>query len=384
MGTSPNALDTANQRDAFAGGLAAFTNALTEAATRGEVRDVCVAALPGMIRTKAFGLYLFEVPFEAPSLAAASGVSDRFLTLYEDFGRDADPVLRNVVASKKPVHSSGLMSETEWIDSPFFREVLALHDMRMVLEAPILYRGKVLGTLNFADRDQNAMSTSMDHALAVVLGNMVGLAVGGMTERQEVVTDRDQLLEAFELSDQAMVVSDTKTGKRRMNSAALDMLRTLDPRNPELWFEELMAAARTSTESHCQVFSSEVLVAGEERRVILRNYPSILKERNVLVSVLHLSASFQSPTALPAAWVRELTPQESKVTGQVVFGRTDEAIAKQLSLSPYTVKQHLKAVYRKLGVHSRVELTRLVLGAVESSYATPFTRQHKSNDRSQP
>ncbi|TFB75428.1 hypothetical protein E3O06_06300 [Cryobacterium glaciale] len=368
---------------AFAGSLAAFTSALTEAGTRGEVQDVCMATLPGMIKTKAFGIYLFKVPHESAAMAAATGVSDRFLTLYEDFGRHADPVLREAVARKKPVHSSGLMSESAWVDSSFFQEVLALHDMRMVLEAPILYRGQVLGTLNFADRDQNALSSSIEQVLAGTLGNMVGLAVGGMTERQGVLTERDQLLEAFQLSDQAMVVSDTKTGKRRMNTAAIELLRKLEPNNPTLWFEELMAAARTSKESLCQVFSSEVVVEGEERRVILRNYASNTHDRTVLVSVIQLNASFQSPGTLPASLARDLSPQETKVAGQVVFGRSDDAIAKQLSLSPYTVKQHVKSVYRKLGVHSRVDLTRLVLGTAATAIPPLFPPTDEPHDRSQ-
>ncbi|MDJ0339651.1 LuxR C-terminal-related transcriptional regulator [Cryobacterium sp. PH31-O1] len=367
----------------FAGSLAAFTSALTEAGSRGEVQDVCMATLPGMIKTKAFGIYLFEVPREAAAMAAATGVSDRFLTLYEHFGRHVDPVLREAVASKKPVHSSGLMSESAWVDSSFFQEVLAVHDMRMVLEAPILFRGQVLGTLNFADRDQNALSSSIEQVMAGTLGNVVGLAVGGMTERQGVFTERDQLLEAFQRSDQAMVVSDTTTGKRRMNPAAIDLLHRLAPNNPLLWFEELMAAARTSKESLCQVFSSEVVVEGEERRVALRNFTSTTHDRTVLVSVIELNASIQSAKALPAALARDLSPQESRVAGHVVFGRSDDAIAKALSLSPYTVKQHVKSVYRKLGVHSRVELTRLALGTAATSPPPHFPSPDEPTDRSQ-
>ena len=38
-------------------------------------------------------------------------------------------------------------------------------------------------------------------------------------------------------------------------------------------------------------------------------------------------------------------------------GLTNKVIAEQLGLSPHTVDAHLKHIFTKLGIHSRVELT---------------------------
>lgn len=48
-----------------------------------------------------------------------------------------------------------------------------------------------------------------------------------------------------------------------------------------------------------------------------------------------------------------LTVREAEVLGLVAEGRTNSEIARQLSVSPGTVKRHLENVYAKLGVHSR-------------------------------
>ena len=57
----------------------------------------------------------------------------------------------------------------------------------------------------------------------------------------------------------------------------------------------------------------------------------------------------------------ELTPAESRVADLVARGDTNKQVAAALYLSPKTVEAHLRSSFRKLGVHTRSELTRRVL-----------------------
>ena len=58
-----------------------------------------------------------------------------------------------------------------------------------------------------------------------------------------------------------------------------------------------------------------------------------------------------------------LTEREAEVFELVVKGMTREQIADELSISSWTVKDHVGKIYAKAGVHSAKELMRLVAGA---------------------
>ncbi|MEV4475214.1 helix-turn-helix transcriptional regulator [Nonomuraea sp. NPDC049504] len=63
----------------------------------------------------------------------------------------------------------------------------------------------------------------------------------------------------------------------------------------------------------------------------------------------------------PAEGWDSLTASELRIVLLVAGGATNKQVADQLFLSPHTVGTHLWRAFTKLGISSRVELTRLVL-----------------------
>ncbi len=57
-----------------------------------------------------------------------------------------------------------------------------------------------------------------------------------------------------------------------------------------------------------------------------------------------------------------LTPREREVIRRVALGRSTPQIASDLSLSPATVRSHVRNAMVKMGAHTRAQLVALVLG----------------------
>lgn len=65
-------------------------------------------------------------------------------------------------------------------------------------------------------------------------------------------------------------------------------------------------------------------------------------------------------TSYAPATLDELTAAERRVAHLAAAGLTNREMAASLGLSPHTVDYHLRQIFRKLGISSRVRLTRLV------------------------
>ncbi len=67
------------------------------------------------------------------------------------------------------------------------------------------------------------------------------------------------------------------------------------------------------------------------------------------------------PAGTPSPF-SDLTPREAEILRHLAEGQSNKVIARNLGISDGTVKLHVKAILRKLAVHSRVEAAVMAVG----------------------
>ena len=147
-----------------------------------------------------------------------------------------------------------------------------------------------------------------------------------------------------------------------------------------------LAAAPDAADAHFEAAIQSIDRAGtlDRARIHLHYGEYLRRERRRIDARVHLRAAFDGFEWLGAApWAEralrelratgekarkrhlsplaELTPQELQVARLVGDGATNKDVASQLFVSPKTVEYHLRKVFAKLGISSRMELVGLEL-----------------------
>jgi DNA-binding CsgD family transcriptional regulator len=265
-----------------------------------------------------------------------------------------DPVRSAAYATGRPAYSMELMSAEEWEESEVYRRALHLHRMRHLVEVPVPSAGRLVGHLNFARSDPAHDFSSDELRLAEAFAQVVGLAIQRMNAREQLTRERDRALAALELTGAAIVISDPEVPELRLNDPARRLFGQVV--NAEERLHELVARPMTDAG-----FSRRVnveLTTGEAGVVHAHANPAPHRAGG-LVAVVELQ---RDQLELAPGATAALTRREREVALLVVEGLTDREIAQRMHLSRHTVSQHVKQIYRKLDVESRVGLTRLLLG----------------------
>ncbi len=140
-------------------------------------------------------------------------------------------------------------------------------------------------------------------------------------------------------------------------TAGLEAVAEIRCRYPELKILLLCevatpAVVRCAMEEHAEgvVLKSETV---EDMVLALRH---VLAGRAVMPAGWQAASAESEPGLIRAA---ALSVREREVLDLVTAGMSNEEVAKHLVISSNTVKFHLRMIYSRLGVHNRVEATRV-------------------------
>jgi DNA-binding NarL/FixJ family response regulator len=327
-----------------------LARALAEASSFDELARAFVPRFGRLMDVPMYVFYVLEADGSGIEYDVAVNVSDTFVASYKRM-LDADPLVAATRESGRPAYNLDLMSAEDWEASDVYQGAYSMHQMRHVVEVPIIDGGQIVGALGWAATEAERPFSDADLRLAGAVADV--LSIRRIRKPQHDGRALQEALAVVELTGAALAISEPGSPELRLNDAARALLAEVvegDARLPAL-------LARSPGE---QRFSrrAEVLLAGGES-ALLHSHSQVLDDGSV-VTVLELKR--QQPE-LDHRLLGALTPRETEVAVLVAAGLSDREIAERLYLSRFTVHQYVKRIYRALGVDSRVALTRLLLGA---------------------
>jgi DNA-binding CsgD family transcriptional regulator len=214
--------------------------------------------------------------------------------------------------------------------------------------APIMdpRTGDVLGVIDLtcSARDSSALMLALARRAAREIEERV-VDDGAIAERvmmRQFLRKRRGSKHPMVFANQRMLLTNT-AAERFVGAEDEPLLR--------LKAEEMMAAA---------VFGAIEVVLSNGTHVPMRCEP-ILDGGAAIGVVMHLAAG-PDLRDRPLLGLGSLTDTERTVAKLVADGLTNRQIAERVFISRHTVDFHLRSIFRKVGVASRVELARQVIG----------------------
>ena len=100
--------------------------------------------------------------------------------------------------------------------------------------------------------------------------------------------------------------------------------------------------------------ASVALRTADGRRVSAEISSTTLTQHGSIVGVFGLADPEESPPERPTTSV-DLTPRQLAVLRQLAQGHSTQTIAERLGIATETVRNHVRGIIGRLGVHSRLE-----------------------------
>jgi DNA-binding CsgD family transcriptional regulator len=332
--------------------LLEFTRTLCAASSRQQLSRRFAEGFSRLFDLPMYGLYVIDPWTGAEQCIASAGVSDSFLARYERGGRELNWLKAHLDATGGAVYNMALMaSMDEWLENPLYRKLKYLHDIRHEVQASVVNRDGVIGTLHCGTNDPCRGFTPYELRLTEALGRLTGTVIEGIDSRRDVERQRDQAVAALDRVGTAVVITDPADPQPRLNDAAQRLLA--DVVDAERVMHRAIARPGVSV-----AFSHHIEIElGNGGSGLLYGQSSSTRD-GALITVLELQ---RDRSEICAATLTALTSREREIALLVVDGHSDREIADRLYLSRHTISQYVKRIYRKLDVSSRVALTRLLL-----------------------
>ncbi len=303
--------------------------------TRDSLRAAFVEHVPAALEAEAYGIYLLHPRLESFNHFIGRAPTD-FLAEYEAQLRPHDPIFQFVTRERSVMDGATLLGR-RWRLHPM-RAWLGGWGLQHSMQGAVVLDGEFAGTVNFARGSAGGSFTARSRSLARVICDEVGTALGRIIEREAAAQQLALAQACFDNMPVPAVVTDAQGRIQQINERARHC------GGPDCT-RRCVRALRGGAAPACAPGASD---GGE----IAQHLPLPGFEQLFL-------SSWHCCTGAGGDPLDVLPPRSREVARLLLEGQQIKSIAWELGIAQDTVKDHIKRIYRRLGVSSRTQLLRI-------------------------
>ena len=311
---------------------------------------------------------------------------DKFYpVLYKDSFYQYSPLLKQAVSSPKTILKFGdSISFRDWERSDFYNNFMQPQYLYWELFLTLRWKNKLEGMITLWRSKKQLDYEDREVRKAAMLAPHFGVAVHNICLISQINTRENHSLSADETNNEGILWLDHKFTPSFFNAEARDICLQLSGRmpynisDPEKGDFVIPSCIIEDCSDLLDLLKAEEqpILSPKERTVftgsgkkfriecsLIWKANQINSIPNFIVTLSDLSDEKKLETTLKARF--QLSRRELDVIYYLTRGLSDDEIGEKLYISRQTVHTHIKNIYKKLGVKSRIELYRRV---IQSSY----------------
>jgi len=312
--------------------------------------------------------------------------------LYKDSFYQYSPLLKLAISSPKTILKFGdSISFRDWERSDFYNNFMLPQHLYWELFLTLRWKNKLEGMITLWRSKKQLDYEDREVVKAAMLAPHFGVAVHNICLISQINTRENHSLSADEANSEGLLWLDHKFTPSFFNAEARDICLQLLSRMP-YDTSDLEKGEFLIPSCIIKVCSDllDLLKAGEQpilspkERIVstgsgkkfriecslIWKADQINSMPNFMVTLSDLSDEKKLEATLQARF--QLSRRELDVIHYLTRGLSDDEIGEKLYISRQTVHTHIKNIYKKLGVKSRIELYRRV---IQSSHPGIFDHQ---------
>ena len=320
--------------------------------------------------------------------------------LYKDSFYQYSPLLKQAISSPKTVLKIGdSISLRDWEGLDFYNDFMRPQHLYWELFLTLRWKTNLEGMITLWRPKKQLDYEDREVVKAARLASHLGVVVHNICLISQINTQENHSLSADEANSEGLLWLDHKFTPSFFNAEARDICLQLLRRMPyntcDLEKDEfpIPSCIIKDCSDLLDLLKAEEqpVLSPKERIVFTRSGKKFRTEcsliwkadqinsmPNFMVTLSDLSDEKKLETTLQARF--QLSRRELDVIYYLTRGLSDDEIGEKLYISRQTVHTHIKNIYKKLGVKSRIELYRRV---IQSSYPGIFDHQLDWRDLSQ-